>query len=206
MTCGFLLLLALAVLLSATWASGASAAPAWKFGGVELSEPEAIAGGSTNSALSIPGITTSCKRFPYDMTVFNEASTARGEITEAAPDECSTNTTCEIESLTAEGFPWKLHGVTLKVESKLVNYVVIEGIRISVLYVGDECALDEILVTYTGSAAGKYDSTTGTFTLSAVNSNAAGAQMKALGSSAQFTGVFSTEALGLHSGEVLELG
>lgn len=195
------------VLLPATtiWASGASAAPVWKFGGVELTEAESIAGDSTKSTLSIPGIGTTCKSFPYEMTVFNEASAAQGEVTKAAPDVCATNTTCEIESLTVEGLPWKLHGVTVEVEKKPANYVVIEGVQISIVYEGDECVLDEIPVTYAGSAGAKYDSASGSFTLSAANSKATGAQMKALGSVAEWTGVFTTEALGLHGGEVLKL-
>lgn len=196
---------ALASLLVAAWASDASAAPAWKFGVAELKEPESIGGGSAKSTLNITGIGMTCERFPYEMTVSNEATTAKGEITEVAPDVCATNTTCDIESLTVEGLPWKLHGVTVEVEEKLANYIVIEGIRITIVYVGDLCALDEIPVTYAGSAGAKYDSTSGTFTLSAANSKATGAQMKALGSAAEWTGMFTTEALGLHGGEVLKL-
>lgn len=199
------LVLSVALSAAATWASGASAAPVWKFGVAELKEPESIGGGSGKSSLTIPGIGMTCNRFPYEMTVFNEASVAEGEITEAAADECATNTTCDIESLSVEGLPWKLRGATVEVEKKLANYIIVEGVKITVVYVGDLCALDEIPVTYAGSAGAKYDSASGTFTLSAANSKATGAQMKALGSTAEWTGVFSTEALGLHGGEALRL-
>lgn len=115
------------------------------------------------------------------MSVFNQASAAQGEMTEVAPDECATDTTCAIESFEVEGLPWKLHGVTVEVEKKLANYIVIEGIKITIVYVGEECVLDEVPVTYAGSAGAKYDNTSGTFTLSAANSKATGGELLTLG-------------------------
>src|SRR5690242_17296480 len=111
----YLLVVALVALsLGAAFASPASALPAWRFSGIELTGTESVIGDDVvDTVLTIPGLSTACKRFPYAMIAFNELTTAKGEFTEVGPEKCSTNSTCTVEEITAEKLPWHLHGVTV---------------------------------------------------------------------------------------------
>ena len=84
-----LLLASVAVLIvSATAAATASASPAWKFNGTELTGKETIVGAAISSSLTIPGVTTECKHFLYNMKISNTGGKGIGEITELPLFEC----------------------------------------------------------------------------------------------------------------------
>src|SRR6202020_2093180 len=100
-----LLLASVAVLIvSATAAATASASPAWKFNGTELTGKETIVGAAISSKLTIPGVTTECTHFLYNMKISNNAEKkGTGEITELPLFECATQTkTCSGGSSDAE--------------------------------------------------------------------------------------------------------
>jgi hypothetical protein len=188
------------VVLGATFADAATAGPAWRFNGAELTGSETIVGEAVLSNLTIPGLTTTCKKMRYEMTISNSAGIGQGELKSLTFKTCFTSAeACTVKTIKAEKLPWSAHLVTVASS----NYLVIEGIKISILYAGVECALGGTLVTVTGSAAGLYNNTSETFALGSANSEAAKVELKALGARIAWNGVFTTEATGIHSGEAL---
>ena len=71
-----------ALALSAVFAAGAGAAPAWNFAGKSLEGSEVVMGAAYESSMTIPGLTTKCENFLYKLTIKNEAGTGKGELTE----------------------------------------------------------------------------------------------------------------------------
>jgi hypothetical protein len=192
---------ALAAVFLSAFAPSASAGPLWRFGFSELVGSESIAGGAVKSTLTFPGLTTTCD-FSYGMTIANSAGKATGKINEITLGNCTTNSKwCTIESASAENIPWSVRGVTVVTS----NYAILEGIRFTLLYGGEECALNEIAAAFTGTAGGLYDNGTGTFTFNPTNFSATKTAIKALKTSIEWNAVFTTEALGPHKGQVLEL-
>lgn len=188
------------VVLGVTFADAATASPAWRFNGAELTSSETIVGEAVLSNLTIPGLTTTCKKMRYEMTISNSAGTGQGELKSLTFKTCFTNSeACTVKTIKAEKLPWSAHLLTVASS----NYLVIEGIKISILYAGVECALGGTSVAVTGSAAGLYNNTSETFALGSANSEAAKAELKALGTRIAWNGVFTTEATGVHSGEAL---
>src|SRR6202167_6838974 len=109
-----ILLLAAVVALVLSAAGTASASPAWKCSGTELSGSETVVGAAISSSMTIPGATTECKHFLYNMKISNSSGKGKGEITELPLFECSTNTTaCTVESIAAEKLPWPTHLTTV---------------------------------------------------------------------------------------------
>src|ERR1700685_3122200 len=84
------LLASLAALVLSVTAATASASPAWDFNGTELTGKETIVGAAISSSLTIPGVTTECKHFLYNMKISNTAGKGKGEITELPLFECTT--------------------------------------------------------------------------------------------------------------------
>jgi hypothetical protein len=191
-----------ALLLSAGSVADAGASPGWKFNGSLLFGTETISGGASNTSLTIPGLTTKCKSLSYKMTISNSAGTGKGEITALSFSECSTDSkACTVESMTADKLPWQLHATTVS----LKNYVIVEGVRISILYGGAECALGETVATVTGTAGGLFDNTNSTITFNALNFTATGTALKVFGSKVEWNCILTTEATGAHSGQALTL-
>lgn len=199
-TSTFLLTTLAALAASATLAASASAAPAWKFSGKALEGNETVVAGPTTLSMSFPGLTTECET-TFFMTIFNSGGTAKGAITKANFASCTTGTVCLVESAEAEKLPWPMRGVTIS--SK--NYVVIEGVRVGVLYEGEECVLQGLLVKTTGTAGGLFDNATSSATFDPSSFKATGTALKALGASVEWNGVFPFKATGFHSGEALTL-
>ncbi len=190
-----------ALALSVGLSSSAAASPAWKFEGSQLSGSETIVGGAAEGSLSIPSLLTTCD-FPYAMTISNLAGTATGLVTELPIVNCSTESkACTVETIGPESLPWPVRGTT--VTSK--NYVVVEGIKIALVYEGAACALAETLITIKGTAGGLFDNKTHTFAFSPASFTATGTKLTAFGSAVQWNGTFTTEATGAHSGQPLEL-
>lgn len=196
-----LLLTVLAVLAaSAFLAAGASAAPAWKFNGKALEGNETVAAGPTVLSMTFAGLTTKCET-TFFMTIFNSSGTAKGNFTGANFANCTTGTACSVESAEAEKLPWPLRGVTIS--SK--NYVVLEGVRVGVLYEGEECVIGGLLVKTTGTAGGLFDNTTSSATFDPSTFKATGTALKALSTSVEWNGLFPFKATGFHSGQALTL-
>jgi hypothetical protein len=93
----------LALVLSMVLASSASASPAWKVNGLSLEGSETIAGDAIFGKFVIPGLTITCKKMHYTMTISNSAGTGKGELTSLTFQTCLTNTkACTIKSIEAE--------------------------------------------------------------------------------------------------------
>ena len=189
-------LAALVVLLfGATLASSASAAPAWKFEGKALEGTETILGGAEKSAMTIPGLTTTCDNFLYELSISNSSGTGQGKLTGMPLFNCYTNSSaCFVGPIGAEALPWNSHLTT--VES--TPYVVFEGVKVGIYYEGEECVLDETLVTVTGSAGGSINNTTESATFNSTTLKTTATELKALGQKIEWTGVFPTEAFQTH--------
>jgi hypothetical protein len=180
-----------ALMLSAVFAGSAGAAPVWKFEGKELTGSETIVGAAEDSTMTLPGLVTDCENFLYKVSISNSAGTGAGSVTELPLYDCGTNSeACTIESIAAEKLPWA---------SKLTNvssapYIIIEGVRVGILYGGEECVLSEIWAKVTGTAGGSIDNTTESATFNAATFKATGTKLSALGSSVEWKGFFPTEA------------
>lgn len=194
-------LAALAV-LCAMFATTASAAPAWKFEAKSLEGSEVVVGGAFESQLTIPGLTTKCENFLYKLTIKNEAGTGAGEVTEVPLYNCTTNSkVCTVEKIGAEKLPWKSKLTTVST----TPYIIIEGVRVGIVYAGEECALGETLVPVTGSAGGSIDNTKETATFNATTFSATKTELKALSGKAEWSGLFPTEAFQWHREQALSV-
>lgn len=192
------LICALAALLAGAAAANASAL-VWKFEHKALAGSESIAGTALGSSLVAPGLKTVCD-FSYGMTISNSNLKATGKMSEVAISNCHTDSKpCTVKTSTAQNLPWSAHGTTVG----SANYVVVEGIKFSILYAGEECALGGTLVAFAGTAGGKYDNAVGTFTFDKASFLATGTAIEGL---TEWNATFTTEALGPHKGQLLELG
>ena len=192
-------LAALAVVCAAFSAS-ASAAPAWKFESKSLEGTEVILGGAVESSMTIPGLTTKCENFLYKLTIKNESGTGKGEVTELPLYNCTTNTkACKVETIGAESLPWKSKLTTVSTS----NYIIIEGVKVSIYYGGEECVLNETLVPVTGSAGGIIDNVAENATFNSTTLSATKTELKALSQKIEWKGVFPTEAFQWHREQAL---
>jgi hypothetical protein len=191
----------MALVVSAALGAGtASASPAWKFEGKALEGNETVIGSATLN-MTIPGLTTSCESSLY-MTISNSAGTAKGTVTKLSFENCLTDSkVCTVELIGAEQLPWPVRGVTVAPS----YYVILEGIKIGIVYSGDECPISEIQVTVKGTAGGLFDNATSSITFSSLSFAATKTKLTAFGSSIEWKGVFPIKATGPHSGEELTL-
>jgi len=180
-----------ALVICAVFAGSAGAAPVWKFEGKELTGTETILGGAEDSFLTVPGLTTDCENFLYKVKISNSAGTGKGEVTELPLYDCGTNTeACTVESIAAETLPWASKLTTISAS----HYIIIEGVKVGILYGGEECALNEVLAKVTGTAGGLINNTTESATFNATTFKTTGTKLSALGSSVEWQGFFPTEA------------
>jgi len=194
-------LAALAV-LCALFAASASAAPAWKFETKSLEGTEVILGGAYESALTVPGLTTKCENFLYKLTIENSAGTGKGSLTEMPLYNCTTNSSaCTVSKISAEKLPYASHLATFGT----TNYIVIEGVKVPILYAGEECVLGGTLVTVTGSAGGSIDNTAETATFNSSTLAASKTELKAIGQKIEWSGLFPTEAFQWHREQALSV-
>ncbi len=189
-----------ALAISAVFAGPVSASPAWNFEGKSLEGSEVILGAAFESALTIPGLTTKCENFLYKLTIKNEAGSGKGELTEMPLFNCTTDSpACAVKSIGAETLPWPAH--LTKVEPS--NYIVIEKAKVGIVYSGEECSLDGLLVRITGTAGGLIDNTAETASFNPASFSATKTELKALSSKAEWGGVFPTEAFQWHRNQAL---
>ena len=190
-----------ALMLSSAFASSAGAAPAWKFEGKALEGKETILGGAEKSGLSMWGMTTTCDNFLYEVEIWNSAGTGQGNITSLPLFNCYTNSTCTVEAIEAESFPWPSNLMSKEGS----NYLVVKGVDVWILYGGWFCPLWGAWVHVTGSAGGKIDNATESATFGPSSFKATGTELKALGESVEWNGVFPTEAFEWHRGQAISV-
>lgn len=191
-----------ALVISAVFAGSAGASPTWKFEAKELTGSETVMGAAVESSMTIPGLTTKCANFLYKIKISNSAGTGKGEVTELPLYECTTNSkACTVESIGAEVLPWPAKLTTVSTS----NYIVIEGVKVGILYAGAECALGGTLATVKGTAGGLLDNATESATFNAASFSATKTALKALGSVIEWNGVFPTEAFEWHREQALSV-
>lgn len=187
--------LAVLAVLCAVLATSASATPAWKFESKSLEGSEVILGGAIESSMTVPGLTTKCEDFLYKLTIENSGGTGKGSLSEMPLYNCSTNSkVCLVGTIGAEKLPWASHLATVGT----TPYIIIEGVKVAIYYEGEECVLDEVLVTVTGSAGGSIDNTKETATFNSSTLSASKTELKALGQKIEWNGVFPTEGFQWH--------
>jgi hypothetical protein len=194
--------LAALALLAALFAASAGASPAWKFESKSLEGSEVVLGGAFESSMTIPGLTTKCENFLYKLTIKNESGTGKGEVTEVPLYNCKTNSKyCSVESIGAESLPWPSHLTTVSPS----NYIVIEGVKVAILYAGNSCVLGGTLVTVTGSAGGVVNNEVETATFNSTTLSATKTELRALSQKIEWNGVFPTEAFQWHREQALSV-
>lgn len=180
-----------ALLASSVFAASASAAPAWKFNGETLAGSEVIVGAAIDSSLTIPGLTTKCANFLYKVKIENVSGTGKGSVNELPLYECTTDSkACTVKTITPETFPWP---VLLQTFTS-THYIKIEGVKVSIVYAGPECALGGLTVKVTGTAGGRIDNTAETATFDSASFAATSTELKALSQKILWQGIFPTEA------------
>lgn len=189
-----------ALALCAATAGAANAAPEWRFGGKLLSgAAETVELKAAKASLTIPGLTTTCEPFVFELKVENAGGggAGMGEVTGVPLNNCYTNSKyCPVEWAQAESTPWPVRLTTPAGQ----DYLVIEGIKIAFMYGGELCVLGETEVVVTGTAGGIVNDVTHTVTFSASTFTATGTQLKALGSKIEMNGVFGLAATGANAG------
>jgi len=189
-----------ALVACAALATSASASPAWNFAEKPLEGSETIMGAAIDSSLTIPGLTTKCANFLYKVTIKNESGTGKGSLTEMPLYTCTTDSEyCSVQSIGAETLPWPAN--LTKVET--TNYIVVENVKVGIVYVGEECSVNGLLVKVTGKAGGRIDNATETATFDSASFKATKTELKALSSVVQWQGVFPTEAFEWHREQAL---
>jgi len=195
----FLMSLLTALMLSAAFAGVSSAAPAWRFNGEELKSPEKIVGAAEKSGLTIPGMTTTCENFLYTIVISNTSGTGTGSITELPLYNCSTNTKCTVTAITPEKLPWAANLSTISTK----NYIIIKGIKVSILYGGKLCVVNGVTAELEGTAGGWLDNTTESATFSPTTFSTTKTELTMLGNTVEWNGFFPTEAFEWHREQAL---
>jgi hypothetical protein len=196
----FSLSLLAALVTGAVFAGGAAAA-AWKFSGTELSGTELTVGFGLESSLTLSEVPVQCEHLIYKMNIWNSGGKGKGEVTELPHFSCTSTGECTVEALEAEKLPWPAHLATVG----KANYVVIEGIEISILYGGELCALEGVQVPVTGSAGGLFDNSNEAAVFDEASFVATGTALTALGSPVRLEGEFPTEAFQWHREEPISV-
>lgn len=187
---------------SAALASSAAASPVWKFEGAELTSPEMLIGGTTESSVTFPGLTTKCS-LVYSMKIENVSGTGKGEVTYFPNFTCSTNSkVCTVDRAEPKSLPWSAQLKTIG----LGKYLVIPSLTMEILYGGEECVLGGIAGVIKGSAGALFNQGTQSFVFTPANFTATGTELKVFGSKAEWNATLSTEAFGPHLGETLSIG
>ncbi len=190
-----------ALMLSAVFAGSAFAGPAWKFNGEELKTTETVIGAAEKSGMKITGMTTTCDNFLYNITISNSGGTGKGSLTELPLYNCYTDTKCTVEAIEAVSLPWP---ATLKTVGGS-NYIVIEKVKVNILYGNPACALYESEIEVTGTAGGIINNETQTATFSPTTFKATGTALNSFGSPVEWNGVFPTEAFQWHREQTLSV-
>lgn len=183
-----------ALALGAVFAGPAMAGPQWKFNGKALETTETILGGAQESGLSAFGMTTTCANFLYEVEISNKEGTGEGNITDLPLFNCYTDSTCTVEAIESEEFPWHASLSTIGGS----NYMTVKGVSVWILYGGWFCPLWGWWVHVTGSAGGIINNETESATFSRSSFEATKTELQALGESVEWNGFFPSEAFEWH--------
>jgi hypothetical protein len=189
-----------ALAVSVVFAGSASAGPTWKFEGKALEGSENVVGGAEESGMTVPGLTTTCDNFLYNISIANSGGTGEGDLEEVPLYDCHTDgDACTVDAIEPLGLPWDSSLSTVSTS----NYITVKGVEVDILYGGEECALSEILVSVTGSAGGLINNTTESATFNSSSFSATKTKLSAFGQSVQWNGFFPTEAFEWHREQAL---
>lgn len=187
-----------ALAISAVFVGSASASPVWRFSGSELEagKTEVTIGVAVGSSMAVTGAPTKCEHMVYKLVISNSEAVGKGEVTEMLFYNCTTTggVECTVEAIAAENLPWPAHLNTV-VGS---NYVIINKVKVSILYGGALCPLGGTVATVTGSAGGLFKNKAEAATFDAASFSATKTELKALGAAVEWDGVFPTEAFEWH--------
>lgn len=200
---GVILAGVLATLALGSVFTASAGAAQWKFDGTALSGKEDILGAAVSSSMTIPGMTTTCEHFLYNMSIENSGGSGKGTINELPLFECHTSSgVCKVEAIEARDLPWSTHLTTVSGKT----YLFIEGVEVGILYGGEMCALDEVELPVTGTAGGLVSNETESATFNSSTFSATGAQLKVGSTPIEWNGVFPTEAFQWHREESISVG
>jgi hypothetical protein len=181
----------LAVLAVGAVASSTASASEWHFGGTTLPEfeGETVVGAAFSSSLKSGGASTTCEHFLYNMEVWNWFGLGEGVINEVPLFSCTTTApNCTVSAIEAEELPWSAYPE----EFGGKQYLIIEGIKVKIVYAGASCTLGTVHVT--GSAGGLINNSNSTATFSKSSFEATGTAMKIGATPVEWAGEFPMEA------------
>jgi hypothetical protein len=183
--------------------SSAEAKSFWQFDGETLSGSEKVIGDAVLGGFSFPGMTTTCKKMHYAMTIYNGAEVGQAELKSLSLTTCvGDEEDCFVESSEAQNLPWPGHLET----DEGSPYLVFAGIEVALLYGDENCVIGEFPFSMTGSAGALFENATESFSFDAASANATATKLKAGGAAAVLEAGFTTEATGVHEGEALSVG
>jgi hypothetical protein len=182
----------LAVLaLGAVASSTASALPQWHYNKVLPEEfvEETVVGAAFSSSLKSGGASTTCEHFLYNMEVWNWFGFGEGQINELPLFSCTTTApNCTVSAIEAEELPWPAYPETFGGK----QYLVIEGVKVKIVYGGASCTLGTVHVT--GTAGGLINNSNSTATFSKSSFEATGTALKIGAAAVEWIGEFPMEA------------
>ncbi len=188
--------------LAIGFTASASASPAWKFNGSELGSTETLVGAAANSSMTIPGVTTECAHFLYNMKIWDTSGKGKGEVTELPLFECTTKTAgCNVSRIEAKKLPWPTHLTSAWGN----NYLIIENVNVEVLYSGSSCVYAGIPMTVSGSAGGIVNNSTESATFDNETMLATGTGLWLGFSWVEWNGFFPSEAFQTHREQSLSV-
>ena len=190
-----------ALMLSAVFAAPAMASPIWNFDGEELTGTETMIGGAEKSGLTAWGMTTTCENFLYEFEIWNKEGKGEGNVTDLPLFNCYTDTTCTVEAIEAESFPWPAELMTVGGS----NYMKVKGANVWILYGGWFCPLWGVWAHVTGSAGGLISNATESATFRSSSFKATGSELKALGASVEWNGFFPAEGFQWHREQAISV-
>jgi hypothetical protein len=190
-----------AMTLGMTVAATANAAPVWSFKKVALVGEEVMVGAAINATITIPSAPIECKYFLFNMKIFNFEG-GKGTITELPMFECATSDrSCSVTSIEAEKLPWAAHVA----EFVGHDYLVIEGVKIGIVYGGALCPFAGERLVVKGSAGGLIEEKPQTVTFNNASYKATGTALKLGTAAVELTGVFAVEMFEFHREQPFEI-
>jgi hypothetical protein len=184
-------------------AASAAANPTWQFNGTPLVGSEKVVGDAVLASYEFAGLTTTCKKMHYAMTIFNSAGTGQLELKSLSLTKCVADEEfCFVESSEAEALPWTGHLSTIGGS----DYLILKGVKLGLLYGDQNCVIGEFPFAITGSAGALFEDPTESFSFDASTFSTTGTKLVANGSVTLLDAGFTTEATGVHEGESLTVG
>jgi len=171
--------------------SSTAGASEWHFGGTTLPEftEETVVGAAFSSSLKSGGASTTCEHFLYNMEVWNWFGFGEGVVNELPLYGCTTTApNCTVSAIEAEELPWSAYPETFAGK----QYLILEGIKVKIVYSGASCTLGTVHVT--GTAGGLINNSNSTATFSKTSFEATGTSLKIGATPVEWVGEFPMEA------------